>query len=75
MIIMIHILNLLSVSSKNGYKAKVEIDEQKKNGTVKRSQKKLILGKEITYLHFLESGSYTKAISLKGSMRIQEMNQ
>ncbi|WP_163971146.1 type III restriction-modification system endonuclease [Oceanobacillus halotolerans] len=32
-------IKLLDVSNKNGYKATVEIDEQKKNGTVKRARK------------------------------------
>lgn len=34
-------IKLLNVSNKNGYKARVEIDEQKKNGTVKRSTKEI----------------------------------
>lgn len=34
-------IKLLSVSNKSGYKARVEIDEQKKDGTVKRSTKEI----------------------------------
>lgn len=34
-------IKLISVSNKNGYKATVEIDEKKKNGTVKRVKKEI----------------------------------
>ena len=34
-------IRLISVSNKNGYKAKVEIDEKTKNGTVKRTEKEM----------------------------------
>ena len=34
-------IKLVSVTNKNGYKAKIEIDEQKKNGTVKRVVKEM----------------------------------
>ena len=55
-------IKLVSVSNKSGYKATVEIDEKKKNGTVTRVKKEINLTVRTIYIYYLGSGNYIVVI-------------